>query len=414
MTITCWLDYWTTNSSIWFNYWEEIKLAKLWEKTYEDRTALFYDWEEREFVVWKEWIERRIEWILGRLILSPKSFLNSSNKISTYIWWQEYSLEEMTSIIIKSYKGKLEKLVWEDVESVLIWRPVKFHDSDKNLDLLAQNRLENAAKLAWFKNIEFQYEPVAAARAYLEKNPLFRKWNIIIADLWWGTSDFSIVNVNNWKGNIIANNWIYIWWDSLDYRLSIWNFVYDLGYNSYYKALWKDTLISSSYYNNLSDWKNIHRILEDKTKISELQNKVLEKEKFSRLVKIADDITIAYEYYELVKEFKEKLTWTLEYEKNIDIFWRDLTYTKKLTRQEFENIIKQEKEQILETVRELLKIWNIKKEQIDKIVITGWTWLIPSIRQGLEEVIWEWKIVDTDTFTSVAYWLTKENYERFK
>ena len=40
MIITTWLDFWTTNSAIWFNDWKEVNLIKLWNKTIEDRTVI--------------------------------------------------------------------------------------------------------------------------------------------------------------------------------------------------------------------------------------------------------------------------------------------------------------------------------------------------------------------------------------
>jgi hypothetical protein len=46
--------------------------------------------------------------------------------------------------------------------------------------------------------------------------------------------------------------------------------------------------------------------------------------------------------------------------------------------------------------------------------MTWWTSLIPLVRKKIEEILWAWKIVDSDTFTSVAYWLTLESYERFR
>jgi hypothetical protein len=50
--------------------------------------------------------------------------------------------------------------------------------------------------------------------------------------------------------------------------------------------------------------------LESKISIKELLNKVEEKRKkdFERLVAITDDISLAYEYYDLVKKSKENLS----------------------------------------------------------------------------------------------------------
>jgi len=410
---SAWLDYWTTNSSTWFTNWKTVQMCKLTPNSYWDRTTLFYDFDEKEFIVWVEWIQRKIYWELWRLILSPKSFLNSKKEVKTYIWQKEYSLEEITSIIISDFKKRLEKVAWENIDSVLLWRPVKFHDTDETLDILAQNRLEKSAKQAWFKNVEFQFEPIAAANAYLNKNPWFNNWNIIIADLWWWTSDFSIINVDiNWKKNVIWNNWVYIWWDELDRLLSLQNFAKDLWMWWKYLSMWTETEIAKSYYHTLSDWKNIHLLLKNKITISELYNKVLDKEKFWRLKEISEDPSLWYEYYSLVEQAKKNLTNEELIKINFDIFKN--SFEKEIKRDDFDWIIWNRVDEIWLTIERLLKESGLKLENIDKIVTTWGTSLIPLVIKKIESVLWKWKIESSDTFNSVAYWLTIESYERFR
>ena len=92
MKSTIWLDFWTTNSTIWFNDWNKSEMVKLTKDSYEDRTVLFYSNEEREFTIWKDAIKEQISWESWRLIMSPKSFLNSKDEISTWVWGEEYNL----------------------------------------------------------------------------------------------------------------------------------------------------------------------------------------------------------------------------------------------------------------------------------------------------------------------------------
>ena len=417
MTSTIGLDFWTTNSTIWYNNWDKSEMIKLTKESYEDRTVLFYSNEEKEFSIWKEAIKEQISWESWRLIMSPKSFLNSQDEITTWVWGEEYNLKEIVTIIIKEYKNKAEKITKEEGENILVWRPVKFHDDSQKLDLLAQNRLEESVKDAWYKNVEFQYEPIAAARTYKENAN--EEENIIVADLWWWTSDFSILNLNphekwtKWM-EVIANHWVYIWWDSLDYKLSVKNFAEDLWYWSLQKVMWKDIWIPSDYYHMLSDWKQIDKLRQRDIliKLESILWRTLKPELFKRLIEVSKEPTLWYEYYSLIEQTKRELSNQEIVNKQVSIFSEP--YQKEITRNEFEEIISSEVISIWWTINEILNQAWLKASSINKIIMTWWTSLIPIVRSTIESVLWEWKIINSGTFTSVWYWLTLESYERFR
>ena len=62
MSITAWLDYWTTNSSIWYNNWEKANLVKLWKKSgcktvlYNSKKLHINDFENKpDFIICNWW-----------------------------------------------------------------------------------------------------------------------------------------------------------------------------------------------------------------------------------------------------------------------------------------------------------------------------------------------------------------------
>ena len=92
----------------------------------------------------------------------------------------------------------------------MLGRPVQFIENDAAADRQAQDDLEKAARTVGFRNIEFQYEPIAAALDYelsVQKEEL-----VFVVDIGGGTADFSIVRVSPEKsrtadrrGDILAN-----------------------------------------------------------------------------------------------------------------------------------------------------------------------------------------------------------------
>jgi len=70
---------------------------------------------------------------------------------------------------------------------------VFFVDDDEMADQEAENTLVDVARAIGFKDVSFQYEPIAAAFDYestIEKEEL-----VLIVDIGGGTSDFSLVRL---------------------------------------------------------------------------------------------------------------------------------------------------------------------------------------------------------------------------
>lgn len=414
MNITSWLDFWTTNSTIWFNDWIKTELIHLWTVKKETRTVLLIDEEENEVVVWTEWIDRYITWTEWRLLQSPKSYLKSREEVRVDILWKSCTLTEVIWIIISNFKKKLEIVLDYEIDSVLLWRPVNFHDTDQNLDRLAQDRLELAAKIAWFKNIEFQLEPLAAAKNYQITLNSWIEENVFIVDLWWWTSDFSILNMTNKKMFVIWNKGIYIWWNDFDKKLSL-NFFCELLWKwGTYKFFWSDSDIPSTFYRTLSDWKKIHELgtPNNRNKIKELFWSSNDKIKFWRLKDIAEDYYLGYQYFKWVEWTKKMLSTLDTFSWNFDFFSNPFHFD--ISRKEFEEMISNELELITKTIKELLLQSWIKAENINKIFVTWGSSLVPIIRECVNSILWKWKIVNWDTFSSVWYWLSLESWEIFK
>lgn len=416
MKITAWLDFWTSNSTIGYSNWVNNQLIELGKWKTETRTVLFASEDEKKFIIWDKGISHLIEWDRWRLIQSPKSYLNSAQEIMTVLLWKNRNLSEVVSIIIKDFKSQLENILIQEVESVVIWRPVKFHDSNQILDKLAQDRLEQAARLAWFKNVEFQLEPLAAANSCKE-NMLRNQSNektIMIADLWWWTSDFSIVNI--WKNvnEILWNNWIYIWWNSLDFSLS---------FNYFSSFLWKDSLFDSMsgsklevpvhYFTLLSTWKLLHTLSTQKNikDIKDILRTSNQSDKLSRLLEIVEDHYLWYEYFKKVEWVKVDLSSLIEVNGKYSMFKNPFDYN--ISRNQFEDIIWDDVSKIFWVIDEILLQSGLTAENIDIVFMTGWTSLVPLVVSWIENKIWKWKLFYWNTFTSVWHWLVLEAKNRF-
>ena len=99
--------------------------------------------------------------------------------------------------MLKNFKNKMESQTNKEIQNVVLGRPVRFNDFDKALDKKAEDRLKNAALKAGFKEIIFQYEPIAGALSYEEK--VQKEEMLLVVDIGGGTTDYSVIRVDKNK-----------------------------------------------------------------------------------------------------------------------------------------------------------------------------------------------------------------------
>ena len=417
--LTAWIDFWTTNSSIGYNNWIDAGLVKLYKWGYTDRTSIFYSFENNgNPIVWEEWYQEVLLWERGRFITSPKKFLSQGNVSDVQILHQKYSLVDIISHIIQSFKLKLENEVWEEINSILVWRPVRFHDTNNELDTLAEKRLQESFLRAGFRNVEFQYEPIWAFRAYTNTHPQITQNNnkTLVIDLWWWTSDFSLFDINNGRIDILWNHGIYIWGDLIDKNIT---------YHHFSKDLWKWAKQRTMNGSHIEIPHHIFVDFSEKLKLlffrehEKLVNSLIplltsKEEQISlwRLAEVFWDLSKAYDFHSQIENGKIQLTNQENHTFNFSMFKNN--FSKELTRNEFNEIIIWELEKIKKAIYEILTQTNTKPENINNIIINWWTGQIPVIREMINNILGQWKILEGNNLSSVWYWLTLESYERFR
>ena len=94
---------------------------------------------------------------------------------------------------LQRLKACAEAAAGAPIAQVVLGRPVFFVDDDPARDASAQRALESAARQAGFRDVRFQYEPIAAAFDY--ERGVEAEQVVLVADIGGGTSDFLVVRV---------------------------------------------------------------------------------------------------------------------------------------------------------------------------------------------------------------------------
>ena len=100
----------------------------------------------------------------GRFFQSLKTFLGDPLLKPTNVFGDAKGLQDLIALILERVRERAEELVGARPEEVTLGRPVEFVGGPE-AESRAIERLEEAARLAGFRAVRFELEPVAAARA---------------------------------------------------------------------------------------------------------------------------------------------------------------------------------------------------------------------------------------------------------
>ncbi len=164
----------------------------------------------------------------GRLMRSMKSILGSNlidqttdvggGRGATYL--------DIVAGYLRHLKRRAEATAGASIARAVLGRPVFFVDDDPVRDAQAQAALEAAARQVGFADVQFQYEPIAAAFDF--ERSVSTEQVVLVADIGGGTSDFSVVRVGpqhaarlDRKGDILANHGVHVAGTDFDRRVEL-------------------------------------------------------------------------------------------------------------------------------------------------------------------------------------------------
>ena len=210
-----------------------------------------------------------VDGIDGRLMRSMKSILGSTLVEQTTDIGGGRSVRYLD--VVATYLGHLkrraEAMASTPIARAVLGRPVFFVDDDPARDAQAQAALQSAAARAGFRDIEFQYEPIAAAFDY--EQGVRGEETVLVADIGGGTSDFSVVRVgpgratrDDRKDDILANHGVHIAGTDFDRRIELATILPLFGFGALGPAAGGEPPreVPSAVYFDLATWHLINTV----------------------------------------------------------------------------------------------------------------------------------------------------------
>lgn len=229
----------------------------------------------------------------GRLMRGLKSTLGSSLLGErTVVGNRSVTFRDVLQRFIGHLRLRLDQ-AHPGLRQAVFGRPVHFVDDDPAGDAAAQASLAAIAKACGFDEVEFQYEPVAAALHY--EQGLDREEIVLVFDIGGGTSDISILRLSPERsraahrvGDILANGGIRVGGTDFDRLLSLAEAMPHLGYLSPTKG--GAGIMPRHYYLDLATWHRINALYTARTAadLKALRHEADRPELLDRMMRVVD------------------------------------------------------------------------------------------------------------------------------
>jgi hypothetical chaperone protein len=258
----CAIDFGTSNSALAVPSANGLVLAELEPGFSTMPTAVFYSADESTRFYGRAAVAAYIDGIDGRLMRSLKSILGSDLMEETTDIAPGKSVRYLDVVI--GYVRRLREVAQIQFDTALrravLGRPVYFVDDDPVRDARAQETLAQAARAAGFESVEFEFEPIAAARDFESRTG--RETLVLVADIGGGTSDFSLVRVGpqrrtaaDRRGDILGNHGVHVAGTDFDRAINLATILPLAGYRS---KTPEGREVPASVYFDLATWHLIN------------------------------------------------------------------------------------------------------------------------------------------------------------
>lgn len=420
-TATVGIDFGTTNSSIaYLNGSGTVELVQFLDNgrpTESYRSLLYLEQiKERGVNTLKSWSgPAGIEHYLdadgkGRLMQSLKSFLSNRTLQTTEAFGRRYTLEWLIARILRDLREKAEAQYGIKISGAVVGRPVQFVGADSEDDnRYAESRLAEAFRVAGYESVEFELEPVAAARYY--ESTLDRDQLILIGDFGGGTSDFSVLRVGptilrrgRSEGDLMGNSGIGLAGDAFDAKIIRHLVAPALGAGSEMRSMEKILSVPSWLYVKLERWHHLSFLKTKDTMemLRGIEAHALEPEKIRALIHLVRE-DLGFRLHRAVQKVKSELSH--KDEAVFEFSDGSVQLKTRLKRRVFEKWIAEELNMIETCVDSLLGEAGVSCGEIDAVFLTGGSSFVPVVRRIFETRFGAHKIRSGNEFVSVAHGL---------
>ncbi|RRV09518.1 Hsp70 family protein [Pseudomonas sp. v388] len=411
----CGIDFGTSNSTVGWQRPGVESLIALEDDKITLPSVVFFNMEERRPVYGRLALHEYLEGYEGRLMRSLKSLLGSKLiKHDTSVLGTAMPFKDLLGLFIGELKKRAEQTAGRAFDEVVLGRPVHFVDDDAQADQEAEDTLAEVARKIGFKEVSFQFEPIAAAFDY--ESTIETEELVLIVDIGGGTSDFSLVRLSPERrtrddrhDDILATGGVHIGGTDFDKQLSLQGVMPLFGYGSRMKS---GAYMPTSHHMNLATWHTINAVYSQKSQLAlgSMRYDIEDTGGIDRLFKLIEQRAGHW----LAMEVEEtKIQLTHEPSRHVAMDRIESGLSVDLSRAMFEASIDAQLERVRNSVTQLLNDAGVGLEQVNTVFFTGGSSGIPALRNSVSAMLPNARHVEGNIFGSIGSGLAIEAKKRY-
>ncbi len=415
-TLSCGIDFGTSNSSIAINQSGAISLVPVEENHVTIPSAIFFRRVDNRAFYGRTAVNLFFDRQDGRFMRSLKRVLGTSLMgHGTVVNGASMNFSSIITAFLKHIKDKADAVAGQEIDYVVMGRPVHFVDNDPAADTRAEAELRAIAARIGFKDIAFQFEPIAAAFAHEAR--LSGEKLAIVADLGGGTSDFTVIKLSgryihksDRTQDILANTGVRVGGNDFDKELSLAAIMPELGYRSTYGDKQLDVPLKP--YHDLAEWSKVNFLYTPKliTQIRQILHQSHDKTRYRRLLTVLENET-GHTLLSAAEDAKIALSAQDEHKTPFDFIENGFAIP--IHRDLFERAIRGEVEKIADSARQCLREAGVRAEAIELVILTGGSTEVHSVQAEFKRLFPKAAIADENKLSSVGLGLAYDSQYKF-
>lgn len=424
MRSACGMDFGTSNSTVGAVLDGQARLACLEDDKTTLPSVIFFNADLDEMSVGRAALNDYLDGYEGRLMRSMKSLLGTSLFDGhTEVLGRRLAYRDLLRHYLMQLKSRAQDHLQQEFEYAVLGRPVFFVDDDVAADRQAEQCLRETALACGFKELSFQYEPIAAALDY--ESRLSAEEVVLVVDIGGGTSDFSVVRLSptrrqahDRQQDVLSNTGVHIGGTDFDKALSLACLMPLLGYGG--KLANGGDMPNTNYF-SLSTWHTINQVYAQKVirELQDLQHDIsnsglkLACQRLLRLIERRDGHWLAIQAEAAKINLSERTETTLNLDRLCLAHESELGLQKTIRETDLTHALQNLVAQIATAVENCLLQAQLRPEQIDSIYFTGGASGVQGLRQKLATLLPHAKSVQGDAFGSIGTGLGWEAQRRY-
>ncbi len=255
-------------------------------------TTFFFDFDTRKTLMGEPASAALLDGAEGRFMRALKRVLGTSlMHEKRQIMKERVTFVDIIARFLREIKGRAEAETGLIFDRVLSGRPVVFHGSDHPSEANAEADLRACYLAAGFKEVDFLFEPEAAAIA---SGALQKAGEVgLIVDVGGGTSDFSLFRSGDAGLSILASHGVRIGGTDFDSAISIDSVMPLLGKGTHLRRVMGEgsMLAPNAMFNELARWEMIPFLYtaQNRRAAKEMLSLACEPDRLGRLVTVLED-----------------------------------------------------------------------------------------------------------------------------